>query len=160
MQCAEPPDKVAGVHANNLVPRHEFRQDIQCDSIVPIVESRHQHHAVGNVEVRVAGRQAFAGHDDPTRIRERDYPKGPDLRIARGQLEPAQVVDRLQVIVVARVVLDGYDDRVRRDEPRDVVHVTVRVIARTAVAEPDGPADAQPVREDPFVILHATSQDS
>ena len=51
------------------------------------------------------------------------------------------------MIFVGRIFLVREHDDARRDEARDVVHVTVRVVTHASLAEPDGVRDAQVLRE-------------
>src|SRR4030095_13829343 len=64
-----------------------------------------------------------------------------------------QVVHRSRVVLVARVWLYGENDRVRRDEPGDVVDVAVRVVANASLAEPDRAVDTQPLLEYLLVVV-------
>ncbi len=57
------------------------------------------------------------------------------------------------MIVVGRVIFDGQHDDIGRNEARDVVHVPVRIVADAAFAEPDRPADAEPLTEDLLIPL-------
>ncbi len=71
----------------------------------------------------------------------------------RGQLEPAEVVHRPRVVLVGRILFDREHDGALVNEPRDVIDVAMRVVADTALAEPDRAADAQPLAEDPLVVV-------
>jgi hypothetical protein len=56
------------------------------------------------------------------------------------------------MVVVARIVLDGDDDRAVIDESRDIVDMPVRVVTDAALAQPDRVANAQPVSKDLLVV--------
>jgi hypothetical protein len=56
------------------------------------------------------------------------------------------------VVLVGGIGLVRHEHRVGGDEPRDVVHVAVRVIAHASLAQPDHPADAEPLGEDALVV--------
>ena len=128
--------------------RHQLRQHVQRHAIVRIVERRHQHDAVGDVEVGVAGGQPLAVHRSRGRgIRQRTICSGPTSgssgaapagggcpSIARGSRRPGPAS-------TASTTVSG------GDEPRDVVDVAVRVVAGAAFAEPDRPARAEPLAE-------------
>ena len=122
-------------------------------AIVRVVERRHEHDAVGDVEVGVARRQPLAVHHHRPRERERDDAQWSTA----GQLEPAKVVHRPLVVVVGRIRFDSEHHRLLVHEARDVVHVPVRVVAHAAFAEPDRPVDAQPLGEDTLVVLRVES---
>ena len=71
MQCPESPHEIHGMDADDLAVGEELRQSIQRDPVVAVVERRHEHDAVGDVEVGVARRQPLAVHDDRPRERKR-----------------------------------------------------------------------------------------
>ena len=60
MQGSETPHQIDGVDPHDAPAGEEIGQDLQRLPIVGIVEGRHQHRMVANVEVRVAGRQPHA----------------------------------------------------------------------------------------------------
>ena len=91
-------------------------------------------------------------HDDWPGEGQRDDPQRAAC-VARGLLEPLEVVQRSRVIVVRGIVLDGEDDRIRRHEARHIIDVTVRVVADAPCAEPDRTRHAKPFRERALVLL-------
>ncbi len=59
-----------------------------------IVERRHQHEAVGDVEVGVAGRQPLAVEDDRRRHRQRHHLERAAVAASRARCEPLAVLVR------------------------------------------------------------------
>ena len=57
VQGAESEDEIDGVDARYRAIFEEFSQDAKSDAIVRIIEGRHQHGLVGDVEIGVTGRQ-------------------------------------------------------------------------------------------------------
>ena len=55
------------------------------------------------------------------------------------------------IVVVGGIVLVREHDDARRDKPRDVVHVPMRIVADASLAEPDGLANAEVIAEDALV---------
>src|ERR1700743_2691904 len=90
MQCAEAPDQVHSVDADDFVRGKEIRKDSKRYPVLWVVEGGHEHEAVGDVEVGVAGGKALAAKDDGARHGKLD--DGPLLagRGARG-LEAGEV---------------------------------------------------------------------
>src|SRR6185503_855874 len=71
-----------------------------------------------------------------------------EANAADGQgIEQAAVRLERRMIRVGAVRLDDGHDRARRDEPREVVDVAVRVVARDALPEPEDLADAETVAQ-------------
>ena len=62
------------------------------------------------------------------------------------------------ILVVGRIFLVGEHDHARRREPRDVVDVSVRVVADAALAEPDRLANSERVAKDALVSLARESR--
>ena len=56
VQRSKPPDKINAANAYYFPVRETFRNRIQCDAVVGIVESRHQNSFVQDQEIRIAGR--------------------------------------------------------------------------------------------------------
>src|SRR5262249_9780004 len=59
VQRAQAPDEIHRVDPDHLAVREALREHVQRNAIVAVVERRHDHHAVRDVEVRVARREAF-----------------------------------------------------------------------------------------------------
>src|SRR5262249_11995554 len=61
---AKAQDQIAAVDADDFAVRQKFRQGVERDPVVGIVEYRHEDNSVGDVEISVAGRQALAVEKD------------------------------------------------------------------------------------------------
>ena len=72
----------------------ELGERVERDAIVAVVEGRHEHDAVGDVEVGVARRQPLAVHHHRARERQLHHAQRAAAPVAREQLEPPQVVHR------------------------------------------------------------------
>ena len=57
------------------------------------------------------------------------------------------------ILVVGRILLVREHDHARRGEPRDVVDVSVRVVADAAFAEPDRLANPERIAKDALVAV-------
>ena len=81
--------------ADDLPPGEEPRQGVEGDSVVRIVEGRHEHKIVGDVEIRVAGRQALAVEMAGAGMgcTSRRLPSG--SRICRSSMTKATIVPSL-----------------------------------------------------------------
>ena len=111
-----------------------------------IVERRHDDHAVGDVEIRVARGQPFAVHDDGT---------GKGQRARRGAARRADARMPLPGAAGCRSSARGCrrPDRASTasttvsaaDEARHVVDVAVRVVADASFAQPDRLAGCQAI---------------
>src|SRR5689334_20853947 len=58
MQCPEAEDQVAAIDADDLAVREDLGQCIEGDAVGRVVEGRNKDDPIGDVEVRVAGRQS------------------------------------------------------------------------------------------------------
>ena len=65
MERAQPQHQIDCVDADHLAIREQLCQSIQCNTVILIVERRHKHQIVRNVEICVAGRQPLTGEDTP-----------------------------------------------------------------------------------------------
>jgi hypothetical protein len=55
MNCAQAPDKVSAVYADDLTIWKHVGKNIERTAIIRIVEGRHQNQAVGDIKIGVAG---------------------------------------------------------------------------------------------------------
>ena len=121
-------------------------QSVERDTIVGIVEGWHQHEAVADIEVRIAGGQALVFEDHRCRHWQR-------ANLKRLAIEVAQVTQALeifgqrQVIFISGIRLDCSQDCVRADEARDIVDVPMRVVARATAVQPKHLLDAEILAE-------------
>jgi len=91
MERAEAQDEIHGVNAHDGAVLEQLAQDAKGHAIVRIVERGHENGVVGDVEVRVARRQAII-----LEVKRRRHGERHDLRL-RAVLEP-QILDALPVL--------------------------------------------------------------
>ena len=114
-----------------------------------IVEGRHEHDAVADVEVHVARRQTLSVEEERPRQRNRDHPQRAPAQVAHCPQAP-EVVGQRRVVVVAGVGFDGGHDGVRAHETRQVVDMAVRVVTGDAPAQPQHPLDPERLLQHAF----------
>ena len=125
------PDEVDGVDADDFAAGKAVGNDVERVTVVGVIEGRHQHESVGDVEVRVAGRETLTLEDD-----RRGH--GQFANIERllfeiaGGAQAIEILRERYVVLVSGVRLDAGEDGVGRDEAGDVVDVTVRVVTGAA----------------------------
>ena len=140
-------------HADDLATRKCFAQHGKRRRILFAIEQRHHHATVGDVEVHVTRRQALAGA--PTfRVHVFAHPGGLAGGAAqrpghRQAVHAKALATRIALIHqtririggdpilrIARVIATGEQHHAGRRETREVVDVTVGLVAEHAVAEP------------------------
>jgi hypothetical protein len=92
VEGAETPHQIDGMDADDLVVWHQRRERVEGDAVAWIVERRDDDDAIGDVEVRIAGWQPFAVHDDRPGERKLHDAQW-RMAVARDVLEPSQVVE-------------------------------------------------------------------
>jgi len=60
MNRAEPPDQIYGVNADNGTIGEQLGKNAKRDAVLGIVERRHEHGGIRNVEVRITGGKSHA----------------------------------------------------------------------------------------------------
>src|SRR6266849_647348 len=151
VQCAEPPDQISAVDADDLAVGEEVSEDVEGEAVVGIVEDGNENEAIGNVEIGVAGGEAASFEEHWAGRGEFD--DGERLAIlVGGGAEAADVFAQRLVVGVVGVGFDDGDDGVRRDEASEIIDVAVGVVAGDAGAEPDHVLDSQIIRENLFVV--------
>src|SRR5688500_19262100 len=106
------------MNAGDRVPRKRFGDSVERDAVIGIVEGRYKNSAIGDVEVRVAGRQTLPVHEYRTGKRNRH---DPELMFLRGNLEPPEIVARSQMVRIGGIFLVVKDDRFAIRQSRDGV---------------------------------------
>src|ERR1700733_11233965 len=142
MQRAESPDQIAGINRHDFARREKLGESVERNAIIWIVEHRHEHQAIRDIKIGVAGGRAEAFKDDRARQRDFDDVKSLTMLIACGA-EASEIVMQSGIIYVRVVRLNHRDDRVGRYETGDIVDVAVGVISLDAVAEPDARLDPE-----------------
>jgi hypothetical protein len=149
---AESPDEVAGINGDDFARGEQRGQRVQGDAVVGVVEDGHEHDAVGDVEVGVAGGQAALLEDDGA-----GHGKFDDVERLAGLIcsgaEAAEIVAEGLVVYIFGISLDHGDDGVGGDEAGEVVDVAVSVVAEDAAAEPDGVRGAEVIGEELLVVF-------
>ncbi len=156
MQCSAPRPQIRStrVNADDLAVRKNFSQSVQRHAVVGIVEGGNKHQPVGDVEIRVAGRQACPKEDDRTRKGQLDEVNCLPSRVraalsrARFSLSGAWLGSLAFGSTAATIVVGA-------DETRNVVHVAVGVVAGDAAIEPNDLIDAEKIRENLLQLLAA-----
>ena len=133
--------------ADDLAIWKKAGQGVERDPVGWIIECRDEHEAVGDVEIRVTGRQPLTVEDDRARHGQLDDAQRLSILVASG-VQPAEVfLERLVVWVVGARLDDG-DHGFGIDKPRQVVDVAVRVVAVDPATQPDDVADTEVFGED------------
>ncbi len=140
--------------ADDFAVRKHLGQDVQRHAVVGIVKGGHQHQAVGDVEIGIAGRQALAAEDHRARHGQLDnvncLPSSVRAALRRSRFSASGswfgslVSGSTAVTIVAGA-----------DEAGDVVDVAVGVVAGNAAAEPDHLIDAEVIVKDLLQLLAA-----
>src|ERR1700722_3291575 len=133
---AESPDHVARIDRDDLPRREQVCQRVQSDAVIGIVEDWHQHDAVCDVKIGVAGRKASLLEDHRTRHGKFDNVEGLAGLIARA-LKTAKVILQRFVIHVFGIRLDHSNDGVGSDEAGEIIDVAVSIVPRNAAPKPD-----------------------
>src|SRR4030081_2720921 len=81
---AQPPYEVAGINGDHQPGREEFGQSVQRDAVIRIIEYGHEYHAVGDIEICVAGREPSPRKHNRPGHRELDNVEGLAVLIMRG----------------------------------------------------------------------------
>ncbi len=143
VQSAKTPYQVDGMNSDHLVPGKTLGQNRQCDTVIAVIECRHQHHLVADKEIRI-------GRRNPGALKKK--------RPGHGQFDDVQlpaICSRFTqafevflqdpVIVIAPIRFHSRDHRVNGDKTGDIVHVAMGVVANYAAGQPDHLPDAQVV---------------
>ncbi len=127
------------------------RQRVEGDAVGRVVEGRDEHETVCDIEVGVAGRETLSLEIHRPGHGQLDDTQGLPVLVAGRLKAPEVVLERLVVWVVG-ARLDGRDDGLRVDKPREVVDVSVRVVAGDSAPQPDDVPRAQVAGEDPLEL--------
>ena len=136
MQRAQAQDKVCACDSHHLACRKQVGQFVQGHTIVGIVESRHQHNLVRDVEVCVARRQTLPVEINRFGHWECFYPERSAVLITHLFQQREILLKRL--IVRFRRILFGCDhNRIGIRKASQVVNMAVRIIACDPVSQPE-----------------------
>ncbi len=120
---------------------------LERDRVAGIVECRNQNQLVRDIEICIAGREALTVEINRLGHRQRLDAERPAILIFHLTKQGEILLQRLEVRV-GRIVLHDGDNRRGIHEPRKIVHVAVRIVARDAVFEPQNVRYAEVVAED------------
>src|SRR3954468_22225668 len=154
MQRAQSPHQIHGVNPDHRPSRKSFRDSVEGDAVVRVIERWYKNDAIGDIEVRVTGGKPLAIHHDWPRERNRHNPER--IFLCR-QLETTHVVGRSGVVVVRRIAFIRQNNGVRRAEAGDVVDVAMGVVPDCALSQPYGIARTEVFVERLLVVagLHS-----
>ncbi len=154
MQCSVPSPQTRSTAWMPTTVRvgKELGQDAQRAPVIRVVERRHQHGRVSDVEVGVAGREPHTVEVERRRHRQRDDPQRFSVG-GRHRAETLEVVAQRFVVGVGPIGLLREHHRRLVDEARQIVDVPVGVVPGDAAAEPEHLARAEVGRQDPLELL-------
>src|SRR5262245_1361239 len=135
MNRAEYPDQIYAINTYDATVGKTPLQNFASLRVVRMAIGGNQDRFVSDVEISVASGQTLILEID----RPRHWQFYDSQRLAVLIFHPQQafvVIDQNSVIFVPGIVFDHCDDRVRRDEPRQVINVPIGVVADYTVAQP------------------------
>lgn len=136
MEGAETPDDVGGVDADDFAVGEESLEDVGGLVVGEATVGGEDDFAIGNVEVGIGGREALVVVEDD--VGHGKLHDGGLLAVGEtAAVEHLEVLLQGFVVLIPGVLFDDGDDGVGRDEAREVVDMTVGVIADNAFTEPD-----------------------
>src|SRR5882762_1328613 len=168
-----------GGHSHDPALGKQPLQAPRCHSVGTRIEERHDHPAVGDVEIDVARGKPFAGcarlrafarndtarlfraHDKWTRHGQPRHLQTPPPGIALI-IQPLPGIERDGVLRVTLVVGPGQADLCGTREAREIIDVSVGLVVEYALAEPDDLAHTQvvaPTTLDPLAAHHLIAID-
>ena len=136
MNCAEAENEVAAIDADNFTVEKIFREDVERDAIVGIVEGGDEHKFVCNVEIGVARRQTVLVEIDRRGHGQFFYAKLP-AALVLALFQDGEIFPKMGVVFVGFIFFDYRQDRGFVHEAAQVVHVAVRVVTGDAIFQPD-----------------------
>ena len=148
---AQAPDEISRIDGDDLPRREEFGESIEGDAIVCAIENWGEYDSVGNVEIRIARWQTAAFEHHRLGHGKFDY-RQLACRPGRGLIAASAGSLEGRMIQIFAVRLDHGDDRVLGDETRQVVYVSMGVVAEDAASQPDGVRRTQIIGESFFVV--------
>src|SRR5437660_7805286 len=136
VQSAESPDQIAAIDRHDFACGETFRERVERNTIVRIVEDWHQYCSVRNIKIGVAGWQLAALEHDWTRHGNFDDLEFSSVSSA-GVFQAAKVRMQGRIILAPLILLDHRHDGIRSDEACDVIDVAMSVVAGNAAIEPN-----------------------
>src|SRR5215472_6062584 len=135
MHRAQSPNQFGRRNSYHAAAGKQPREGRGCDRIRRTVKGRHDDCAVRNIEVGVRCGQAGAAI-----YQRRWHGQGFDLKccaplVAHGT-QAREVVLENPVVHVSGIFLEHGDDRIGSDKARQIVYMTIGIVARDSVAKP------------------------
>src|SRR5207248_10943640 len=125
VDCAESVNHRSGMHANDFARRKTFSNDSDGALVIAMAEDWNHHRFIPDIEVRVAGREARLLISDISGHRKWND-------VLHEFAKPIVVLLQNLVVLIGRVVLHGADNGVLINKSRDIVDVTVGIVAGNA----------------------------
>lgn len=153
MQGAEPPDEVVAINADRLAVGETGTDDFKRAGIGSgLAEGGHEHRAIDNEVIRVAGRNTLAIEAKGARHGQFDDVELLACRSAEAA-ESLQVGGKDLVVFILRIRFDAGDETVVFEKPGHVINVTIGIVADDALAEPEKAGHAEVVAQDALDLL-------
>ncbi len=132
MNCAEAENKVAAIDTDNFTVEEVFRENVERDAIVGIVEDGDEHKFVCKVEIGVArGQTLLVEVDGCGHGQFFDAKLSAALTLALFQ--DREIFLKMRVVFVGFIFLDDGQDGSFVHETAEVVDMAVRVVTGDAV---------------------------
>src|SRR5215475_2273928 len=142
VNCAEAEDEVAAIDTDDFAVKEIFRDDVERDAIVWVVEDRDENEFVGDVKVCVACGKALAVEIDRRRHREFLDAKLP-AGLILALFENGEIFLEMSVVGVVFVFFHDSQHCSFVDEAREIVNVAVCVVSGYSVFQPNRVRNAE-----------------
>src|ERR1700691_584846 len=135
MNGAESPDQINGMDSDYGACGEQIAENAESYTVPRIVECRHQHGRIRDVEVCVAGGEAHALEKERRRHGQlNDVHFGSVFQPCLAQALP--IFFERPVVLLTRVFLATKDDSASAHKAAQIIDVTVRVVPCDSFAEP------------------------
>ena len=153
---AEAPNEIAGVDRYDFAGREESSKRVQSDTVVHIIEDRHQHDSIRDIKVCIARGKTPSFENYGCWHGNLDNIQIFSILIACG-FQAAEIISQGRVVCIFSVALDNRYDRFRIYKPSEIIDVAMRIVARDAFAKPDDVGRAEILCKELFIVfaLHA-----
>src|SRR5262245_10968902 len=151
VEGAETPNQFSAVDADNAAAGKLALKDFNGFGVARVPICRDGDQSIGDVKVRVAGGKTAALVFQATGHRQFNDAERPALRVACGA-EQFEILPERGVVRVVRIGLDDGHKGRRTHEAREVIDVSVGVVAFDAVAKPENLPYAQKIAQVTFDV--------
>ena len=128
MNRAEAKNKVAAIDADDFAIEEVFRNDVEGEAIVGIVEGRDEHEFVRDIEIGVTRGQTLLVEIDGCGHGE-FFDAQLSAALIYALFQDGEILLKVHIVFVGLVFFDDSQDRGFVHEAAEVVDVTVRVVA-------------------------------